>query len=88
MDTYVPHHLIHELGQPDGVCLRACAGRLKRPDLGVGDMALVIRAVDIFAIPAGRECYSCSNPSQTESRGKCHGVGASAGCAALIVLGT
>lgn len=47
----VPHDFIHELRKADRVAGRAGAGRLKGAAARVGDVALVIGTVDIFAVP-------------------------------------
>lgn len=54
----VPHDLVHELGQPDRVAGRAGARRLEAAAAGVRDMALVVRAVDVLAVPAS-VVFSC-----------------------------
>lgn len=59
--TYIPHHLIHELWQPYRMACRALPGRFEGPDGWVGDMALVIWAVDVHAIPAGGEGDGCAD---------------------------
>jgi len=47
----VPHKLIHNLGKLDGVSRRAPAATGSTVSLSVGDVALVVGAVEVLAIP-------------------------------------
>lgn len=48
----VPHDLVHDLGQLDGVASRAGAASVGAEALAVGDVRLVVHAVEIDAVPA------------------------------------
>lgn len=48
----VPHDLVHKLRQPHGVARRARACRLEASGFRVGDMTLVVRGVNVLAVPA------------------------------------
>jgi hypothetical protein len=48
----VPHDFVHQLREPDGVAGGAGAGRLEATAARVCDVALVVGAVDVLAIPA------------------------------------
>ena len=47
----IPHHLVHDLGKTDRVRVGTRPGRLKGASSGVSNMALVIGAVDVLAVP-------------------------------------
>ena len=66
--------------------IRASTRRLKRPGLGVGNMALVVRAVDVLAVPTRRERHGRANPTSAEACGECLRVCARAGRAAAVVF--
>ena len=50
----IPHHLVHDLGKTDRVRVGARPGRLKGASSRVSNVALVIGAVDILAVPASK----------------------------------
>lgn len=55
--AHVPHELVHDLRQLDGVRRRAlggAAGRARRA--AVVDVALVVGAVEVLAVPAAVDC--------------------------------
>jgi hypothetical protein len=56
------------------MALGAGTGRLKGADLRVGNVALVVRAVDVFAVPTGGKCDGCSDPAAAEALWECYGV--------------
>lgn len=51
-DCGIPHDFIHKLWQLHGVRGRTWAAALERARAGVCDVLFMIRAVEIFAIPA------------------------------------
>jgi hypothetical protein len=48
----VPHELVHDLRQPDGVGRRARATTVRTGTLAVGNVRLVVRSVKVPAVPA------------------------------------
>lgn len=67
--TYIPDDLVHDLGNLDGVGRRAGAAGADGVDAlaRVGDMALVVDAVEILAIPAGGERDDGADAADAES---------------------
>ena len=55
----VPHHLVHELWQTDGVAGGTGPGGLEAACAGVGDVTLMVRRVEVLAVPASRCCCQC-----------------------------
>ena len=57
---HVPHELEHDLGQLDGVALRAVAATRGAAEAAgaVGDVRLVVDAVEVLAVPAAVESVS------------------------------
>jgi hypothetical protein len=82
----VEHDLVHDLRDLDGVGGRARASALKGAAGRVGDVALVVRAVRVLAVPAGREGDRDAPPATAGRLGKALGVAARAGGAAEGVL--
>lgn len=52
VDGDVPHELVHDLGELDGVGRGARAATVGTVTLAVGDVGLVVRRVKVLAIPA------------------------------------
>ena len=52
----LPHNLVHDLGDLDGVGGGAGAARLEGAGRGVGNVALVVGAVEVDAVPASERC--------------------------------
>lgn len=53
----VPHDLEHELGQGDGVGRGAAAAEAHETAGGVGDVALVVNAVEVPSVPAAERVF-------------------------------
>ena len=49
---HVPHDLVHDLGKLDGVAGWAGAAAVGAGALAVGDVRLVVRGVEVLAVPA------------------------------------
>ena len=56
----VPHELVHDLGQLDGVAGRAST-TAGSTITAVGDVALVVGAVEVLTIPAAKEAICVSH---------------------------
>jgi hypothetical protein len=55
---YVPHELVHDLGQLDGVSRRA--GTTSRGTrAAIGDVGLVVGCVEVLAVPASNSDNGC-----------------------------
>lgn len=50
----VPHELVHDLGELDGVSRGAGTAAVSAVSLAVGDVALVVGAVEVLAVPAAK----------------------------------
>ena len=48
----IPHDLVHQLRQADGVGVGTGSGRFKAAGDRVGDVALVVGRVEVLAVPA------------------------------------
>lgn len=54
-NTHVPHDFVHHLGQSNGVRRRARARHLEAAALWVRYVALVVRRIQVLAVPAAKE---------------------------------
>lgn len=61
----IPHNFVHDLGNGNGVSRRAVRGA-EATAVGVGNVGLVIRRVEIDTIPAGREDDGSTDTSGAE----------------------
>lgn len=72
-DSSVPHDLVHDLGKTDGVRVGARSSGLKCARPGISNVALVVGAVDILAVPASeaaRQRRHQKTARRWDSRGK------------------
>jgi len=86
----VVHDLVHDLGDLDGMRGRAGATALEAARGWVGNVRLVVGAVSVLAIPAGREGDRDTPAAAARRLGEVLGVGARAGGAtkgALLHVG-
>lgn len=58
--TRIPHYLVHDLRDSNG--MRAgTRGGSKAPTVRVSDVTLVVRTIEVLAVPAARKDNSCAN---------------------------
>ena len=87
---HVPHELVHDLGELDGVRSRAAAATVGTAVAArVGDVGLVVGGVEVLAVPAGGEDDGLTHHLAGRVGGDVDGVGAGAGGTAdkLVVVG-
>lgn len=69
------------------MALRAGAGGLERPGLGISDVTLVVWAVNVLAVPASGKSYGRPDAARAEVVGQSLRIRPRAGSTALIILG-
>lgn len=80
----VPHDLVHDLWNGDRMRAWACWGA-ETSAVGISNVALVVRRIEIFAVPAGGEDDGSPNAARAILVGKLSSVFGIAGSEALAV---